>query len=93
MSCILSRLECVYSIHIRAMYLKFFQKMDCHHIDVSYRFAVSFDGKASKVGYLVILAVEADIAIATGLPTGGERWFKGNALDVGECRHLFTKEH
>jgi len=77
----------------RAGCLKFCQKMDGHHIDVSYQFFVGFDGKMSKVGDLVIPTPEVDIAIATGIPAEGESWFKGNPLVVGECKHLFTKEH
>jgi len=77
----------------KAVCLKFCQKMDGPHIDVSYRFVVGFGGKASKVGNLVFPTVEMDIAIATGIAAEGEIWFKVNALDVGECRNLFTKEH
>jgi len=80
-------------VFIRAGCLRFCQKLDGHHVDVSYRFALNYDGKASKVGDPVIPATEMDISIVTGIPTEGEEWFKGTSLDLGECRHFFNKEY
>lgn len=77
----------------RAGCLRFCQKMDGHHIGMSYQFAMGFDGKTSKVGDLVILTSELDISIATGISEEGEKWFKVNFLDVRECKHLFTEGH
>jgi len=62
--------------------LRFCQKLDGHHMDVSYRFALNYDGKASKVGDLVIHVTERDISIVTWIPAEGEEWFKSTSLDL-----------
>jgi len=48
--------------------LRFYQKLDGHHLDISYRFALGYDGKALKIGDLVIPTTERDISIVTGIP-------------------------
>jgi len=49
----------------RARCLNFFQKMDGHHIDVSYKFALNYDGKTSRVGDIIIPAIKINISLAT----------------------------
>jgi len=56
----------------RAGCLRFFQKMDGHHVGVSHLFAVNFEGEASRVVDLIIPMSESDISVATGLPAEGE---------------------
>lgn len=51
-------------------------------MDVSYRFTLNYDGKASNVGDLVIPATERDISIVTRIPAEGGEWFKGTSLDL-----------
>jgi len=52
---------------------------------------VNFEGEASRVGDLIIPVSELDIFVATGIPAEGEKWFKGNYLNVDECKQLFAK--
>lgn len=66
--------------------LKLCQKIDGHHINVSYRFSLNYDGNVSKVGDLMIPIAETNISLATGIPVEGEKWFRGTSLDLGECR-------
>jgi len=57
----------------RASCFKLFQKMDGHHIDVSYKFTLNYNGKLSKLGELVIPAAKIDISVPTWLPVESER--------------------
>ena len=77
----------------RAVCLRFFQKLQGHHVDIAYQFVLNYDGTKSKVGELVIPVTEQAISTTTGIPAEGERWFKGMTLDISECRQFFKKEY
>jgi hypothetical protein len=67
--------------------LSFCQNMQRGHPEVARQFALHFDGLKTKVGDLEFEVFEASIAVATGIPNTGERWFKSMTLNVA-----FSKE-
>jgi len=73
--------------------LKFCQNLEGHHIDVTHKFVLNYDGKSSKVGDLMVQVTEKDIAMATGIPAEGERWFKDTTLDLSDCKKFFREEY
>lgn len=75
----------------KARCLKFYHKLDGHHVDISYRFVLGYDGKASKIGGLVIPTTTRDISLVTGIPEEGEKWFKSTSLDLDGCRKFFSE--
>jgi hypothetical protein len=50
-------------------------QIGCHHATAEV-FAKTFDGKKARVDSVEIKVDEAVIAVATGLPRTGQRWFK-----------------
>jgi len=66
--------------------LKFCQKLDGYNINISYRSALDYDKKASKIGGLNIPNTAKDISLVTGIPEEGENWFKNTSLDLDEWR-------
>jgi hypothetical protein len=59
---IFRRLGCLY----------FFQNMQRSHSEVAKQFALNFDGKKTRVGYLEFEVIEASISAAIGIPISGE---------------------
>jgi hypothetical protein len=57
-------------------YIGFFEKFDGFCEGVALEFAHSFDGERATVGNLTIRITEDSIALVTGLPQIGERYFK-----------------
>jgi hypothetical protein len=51
-----------------------------YHQATTEAFAMTFDGSRARVGSVEIKVDEESIAVATGLPMTGQRWFKTMAL-------------
>jgi hypothetical protein len=60
----------------------FCQNMQRGHPEVARKFSLHFDGIKTKVGNLEFEVSEASIAVATGIPNTGERWFKSMILNA-----------
>ena len=58
----------------------FLTNLQGHDDAVSLQFALGFDGHIAKVGSLEFPVTEESIALATGLPCTGDRWFKNLQL-------------
>ena len=57
--------------------LQFFPRLQGCHVQVSKEFSISFNVTTSKVGMLNLTVTPETIAATTGIPRGGEQWFKG----------------
>jgi hypothetical protein len=53
-------------------------QIGCHQA-MAKAFTMKFDGNRARVGSVEIKVDEEFIAVATGLPTTGQRWFKTTA--------------
>lgn len=51
-------------------------------------FALNFKNDRVKLGYLEIVVIEKIIVDATRLPTAGEKWFKGDDMDVSAFKEF-----
>ena len=58
----------------------FLTNLQGHDDAVSLQFALGFDGNTAKVGSLEFSVTEESIALVTGLPRTGDRWFKNFRL-------------
>ena len=57
--------------------LQFCDKLQGYHVQVSKEFTLNFSGTTTKVGMLNLSITPEVIAVATGIPRGQEKWFKG----------------
>jgi len=53
-----------------------------HNAKLASLFSLKFQDSRVKLGDLEIILTEKFIADATNLPTSGEKWFKGDELDI-----------
>ena len=60
----------------KAKWLKFIEKFDGFHKEITKSFARSFDGMEVEIGDIKFLVTEAFIVETAELPRVGERWFK-----------------
>ena len=67
-------------------WLSFISKFSDSNPEVTRVFAVSLANSRVKVGDLQFHVDERSVALATGLPLTGERWFKYNRMDITEWR-------
>ena len=77
----------------REGYLKFWQQLQGHHVEVAYKLVLNYNGTKSRVGDLDIPVSEQSILAATWILTQGERWFKGMSVEMTECGQFFKDEH
>ena len=70
--------------------LKFCEKLQGGHIQVSKEFALHFSGTSTKVGMLNISVTPEIIAIVKETPRGKEYWFKCFRFDMEACK-IFMK--
>ena len=63
-------------LFLEAGRLNYFEKIDGHHIEVSYKFAQGLDKDIVTFDTLKIELTRELIAEATGIPDEGEYWFK-----------------
>ena len=80
-------------VFIRTGYLQLFQRRQGCHLQVSNEFSKSFTGTASKVGILNLTVTLDNISAATGIPRGGEQWFKGIKFTMQDGREFIKPEH
>jgi len=73
--------------------LSFCQNMHRGHPEVAKEFALHFDGRKTKVGYLEYEVTQASISVATGIPIIGDKWFKSMDLSSIYVKYLFKPEY
>ena len=56
--------------------LKFIEKFDGFHKEITKSFARSFDGTEVEIGDIKFAVTDSSMTEATELPRHGERWFK-----------------
>ena len=71
-------------------WLPFISKFSDSNPEVTRVFAVSLADFQVKVGDLQFRVDEWSVALATGLPVTGERWFKYQRMGITEWRKLLT---
>lgn len=64
-----------------------------HNAKLARLFALNFQESRVKLGYLEIILTEKFIANATNLPTIGEKWFKGDELDIVAYKQFVNPEY
>lgn len=64
-----------------------------HNAKLASLFALNFQDSRVKLGYLQIILIEKFIADATNLPTTGEKWFKGDELDIVAYKQFVKLEY
>ena len=69
-------------------WIPFISKFSDSNPEVTRVFAVSLADSRVKVGDLQFRVDERSVALATGLPLIGERWFKYKQMDITEWRQL-----
>ena len=69
-------------------WLSFISKFSDSNSKVTRVFALSLADSWVKVGDLQFRVDERSIALATGFPLTGERWFKYKQMDITEWRQL-----
>ena len=69
-------------------WLSFISKFLDSNLEVMRVFAVSLADFQVKVGDLQFRVDERSVALATGFPLIGERWFKYKQMDITEWRQL-----
>ena len=77
---------------IRAGWHSFLTNLQGHDDAVSLQFSLGFDGHIAKVGSLEFSVTEDSIALATGLPRTGDRWFKNFRLPRKDYDCVFKPE-
>ena len=77
----------------RTRCLQFCQRLQGCHVQVSKEFAIGFNGTTSKVGMLNLTVTLETIVSATGIPIGGEQWFKGFKFTMQDCKEFIKPEH
>ena len=75
MSCVQDFPDCA-RLFSEAWWLKYFEKIDGHHTEVSYKFAHGLDDDIVTFDTLNIELTRELIAEATGIPHEDEYWFK-----------------
>lgn len=63
-----------------------------YHTQLASLFALNFKNGRVKLGDVEIVITEKLIADATGLPTAGEKWFKGDELEVSAFKEFVKPE-
>ena len=63
-------------LFLEARWLNYFQNIDGHHTEVSYKFSEGLDNDIVTFDTLKIELIRELIAKATGIPNEGEYWFK-----------------
>jgi hypothetical protein len=56
-------------------------------------FSQTYDGESVQFGEMKLTILEATIAEATGLPSSGEKYFKGVIVDRKLCQKFLRPEH
>ena len=69
------------------------EKLDTFHQQIAEAFAVSFDGRTTKIGREEFIVDEAAIHECTGLPRTGECWFKTTTPSDIEFRSYLLPIH
>jgi hypothetical protein len=64
-----------------------------YNVEVEKQFSLNFEGNKTRIGPLEFQVTEQKIVVATEMPTQGDRWFKGMALDFTFCNDYFKPEH
>ena len=77
---------------IRAGWYSFLTNLQGHDDVVSLQFTLGFDGYTAKVGSLEFPVTEESIALATGFPRIGDRWFKNFRLPRKDYDYVFKPE-
>jgi hypothetical protein len=74
--------------------LRFFQKLDGHHLEVSRDFVKNYREGKTQVGPMEINLTVDLIAEVTEIPMTGEQWFKARKLEKeGWCQDMLKPEH
>ena len=74
----------------KARCLKFCEKLQGGHSQVTKEFALHFSGSNTKVEILNLSVTPETIALLTEIPIRQEIWFKGFRLDMEAC-NIFLK--
>ena len=74
-------------------WLPFISNFSDSNPEVTRVFAVSLADFQVKVGDLQFRVDERSVALATGLPLTGERWFKYQQMDITEWRQLLKNPY
>jgi hypothetical protein len=61
------------------------EKFKGYHEGVSLDFSQTYDGESIQFGEMKLKIIEATIVEATGLPSSGEKYFKGVIIDRKLC--------
>ena len=77
---------------IRVGWHSFLPNLQGHDDAVSLQFALGFDRHTTKVGSLEFPVTEESIALATGLPRTGDRWFKNFRFPCKDYDCVFKPE-
>lgn len=73
--------------------MRFCEKIQGYHLQLTKEFAKSFDGLQAKVGTLTFPVATQSIAEATEIPLNGEQWFKGMEFDLIHFKDFFKPKH
>ena len=65
---------------------KLFDNFNGHNVEITHRFAMSFNHEISQIGYLQLTLFEDFLAEAAKLPQVGERWFKKGMMNRDEWK-------
>ena len=69
-------------------WLPFIRKFEDSNPEVTRLFSLSLDDSRVKIADLRFKVDERSVALATGLPLTGERWFKYKQMEVTEWRQM-----
>ena len=65
---------------------KFFDNFNGHNVEITSRFALSFNGEITQIGDLQLTLSEDFIPELAKLPPVGERWFKKGMMNRDEWK-------
>ena len=75
----------------KAQWLKFIEKFNGFHKEVTKSFARAFDGINVEIGDIKFTVTKSFIAKATELPRIGEKWFKNRGIESEEWKFFIKK--
>ena len=78
---------------LRVGWLGFLHKFSGFNIATSMAFSSSFDGVKEQVGDIELRLREEFIFQAIGLPSTGERWYKGKHVKNDDWKEFLTLDH
>jgi hypothetical protein len=73
--------------------LRFCQKLQGFHAQITKDFTLNFTGIGTKVGILSLNVSPDTISHATEIPRSGETWFKVQKFQLQNCDEFLKEEH